>query len=177
MARQTWVALLRAVNLGARNRVPMPRLRELLAEHGCEDVRTYIASGNAVFTSGTSKAKLARELERAIEKEFGVSTPVLLRTEKELAALVDRHPFDDLAHTHVAFLAKKPTAAKVKALAGIDVAPDRVEVLGQEAYWHLPNGVQGSRLSGAQLEKHLGVAATVRNWRTVARLAEMATDG
>jgi uncharacterized protein (DUF1697 family) len=177
MAKQTWVALLRAVNLGARNRVAMPQLREVLSEQGCEDVRTYIASGNAVFTSSTAKTKLAGELERAIEKEFGVATPVVLRTAREMAAVVKRDPFDDAAHTHVAFLAKKPTATRVKALGAVDIAPDRVRVHGNEAFFHLPNGVQGSRLSGAQLEKHLGVPATVRNWRTVARLAEMAAEG
>jgi uncharacterized protein (DUF1697 family) len=177
VADQTWVALLRAVNLGARNRVPMPRLREVLAEHGCEDVRTYIASGNAVFASGASRKALANDLERAIEEAFGVSTPVVLRTAKEMAAVVEAHPFGDPSHTQVAFLAAKPTAARVKALAGLDLAPDRVDVVGREAYFHLPNGVQGSRLSGAQLEKQLGVPATVRNWRTVTRLAAMAADG
>jgi uncharacterized protein (DUF1697 family) len=175
--RRTWVALLRAVNLGARNKVPMAGLRELLAAQGCEDVRTYIASGNAVFDSHTERAALARRLERAIHEAFGVETPVVLRTAAEIAAAVERHPFgEDSSHTHVAFLAQKPAAARVKGLAALDVAPDRIQIDGQEVYWHLPNGVQGARLSAARLEKELGVAATVRNWRTVTRLAQMTAE-
>jgi uncharacterized protein (DUF1697 family) len=155
----------------------MAALRELLAAEGCEDVRTYIASGNAVFKSDVARATLARQLERAIHEAFGVETPVMLRTAEEMAAVVERHPFgDDTSHTHVAFLAREPAAARVQALAALDVAPDRVEVYGQEVYWHLPAGVQGAQLSGARLEKELGVAATVRNWRTVTRLAEMAAE-
>ncbi|MBD0328632.1 MAG: DUF1697 domain-containing protein [Thermoleophilia bacterium] len=176
MATGAWVALLRAVNLGARNKVSMARLREVLAAEGCERVRTYIASGNAVFRSDAARDELARRLERAIEQEFGVATPVILRTAEELASVVERHPYDDASRTHVAFLAAKPAAVRVRALAELDVAPDRIVVDGLEAYWHLPGGVQGSRLSGARLEKELGVAATVRNWRTVTRLAEMASE-
>ena len=175
MQTRTWVALLRAVNLGARNKVPMARLREVLAG-GCDGVRTYIASGNAVFRSDVERAELARRLERAILAEFSVETPVILRTADELAAVVERHPYEDESRTHVAFLAAKPVPARVKALAALDVAPDRIVVDGLEAYWHLPGGVQGSQLSGARLEKELGVAATVRNWRTVTRLAEMAGE-
>ena len=174
---QTWVALLRAVNLGARNRVPMERLRELLAAEGCDEVRTYIASGNAVFASGVPRAELARRLERAIHREFGVDTPVVLRMAGEMAEVVERHPFgDDSSHTHVAFLAETPTSARAKALASLEIAPDRVELRGQNLYWHLPNGVQGAQVSAARLEKELAVAATVRNWRTVTRLAEMAGE-
>lgn len=176
MSAKTWVALLRAVNLGARNKVPMAALRELLESEGCEGVRTYIASGNAVFASASGRAQLARRLERAIADAFAVETPVLLRTPQELAAVVERHPFDDASHTHVAFLAKTPAAARVRALGALDLAPDRVEVRGLEAYWHAPEGVGGSRLSGARIERELGVAATVRNWRTVTRLAELAAE-
>ena len=176
--KQGWVALLRAVNLGARNKVPMAELRRVLEEQGCESVRTYIQSGNAVFTSGVAgRAALSRRLERAIEDAFGIATPVVLRSFRELAGIVASHPFGaDTSSTQVAFLARKPPAAGVRRLRERDIAPDRVEVAGSDVYLHLPNGVQGSRLSGAQLERQLGVAATVRNWRTVARLAEMASE-
>ncbi len=174
--RQSWVALLRAVNLGARNRVPMAKLRDVLAAEGCEGVRTYIASGNAVFASDVARAELARRLERTIREAFAVETPVILRTAEEMATVVERHPFDDASRTHVAFLAENPAAARVKALAALDLTPDRVEVHEQEVYWYLPGGFQGAQLSAARLEKELGVAATVRNWRTVTRLAEMALE-
>ncbi len=91
----------------------MAGLRELLTAEGCEGVRTYIASGNAVFASDVERAALAQRLERAIHEAFRVETPVILRTGDEMAAVVERHPFgDDTSHTHVAFLAAKPAAAR-----------------------------------------------------------------
>jgi uncharacterized protein (DUF1697 family) len=173
-----WVALLRAVNLGARNKVPMAQLRPVLEGIGCEGVRTYIQSGNVVFTSAvTDRAALAGDIERAIHEAFGVSSAVVLRTFAELARMVAAHPFgEDASHTYVAFLAAKPAAAKVRSLKTREIAPDRVHVAGSDVFLHYANGVQGARLSAAQLERHLGVAATVRNWRTVSRLAEMVEE-
>lgn len=172
---RTWVALLRAVNLGARNKVPMAELRRVLEEQGCTDVRTYIQSGNAVFTSATDRKILARRLEEEIEDAFGIATPVVLRTARELERIVSSHPFGaDTSLTHVAFLVARPTSAKVRELRALDASPDRVAVVRDDVYLRLAVGVQGARLTVAQLERRLGVPATMRNWRTVARLAEMA---
>lgn len=172
-----WVALLRAVNLGARNKVPMAELRRVLEEQGCESVRTYIQSGNAVFASALGRDALARQLEQGIEDAFGVATPVMLRSPREIARVVGAHPFGPgTSRTQVAFLARKPGPAKARGLEALDIEPDRVEVVGSDVYLHLPNGVGGARLSGAHLQRALGVPATVRNWRTVARLAEMAAE-
>jgi uncharacterized protein (DUF1697 family) len=176
VAGQGWVALLRGINLGARNKVPMAGLRSLLEESGYGDVRTYIQSGNVLFTAKASdRAALARRLERTVEDAFGVSSRVVLRTFEEIGGVARAHPFgDDGSKTHVAFLAQKPRAADVRALGQLEIGPDRFELAGSDVYLHYPNGVQGSRLSGAVLERHLRVPATVRNWRTVTRLAEMA---
>jgi uncharacterized protein (DUF1697 family) len=178
VAEHGWVALLRGINLGARNKVPMPELRRLLEEGGYRDVRTYIQSGNVLFTTKASgRAALARELERTVEDAFGVSAAVVLRTFEEIGRVARSHPFgDDGSKTHVAFLAKKPRAADVRELKRLEIAPDRFEIVGSEVYLHYPKGVQGSRLSGAVLERQLRVPATVRNWRTVMRLAEMAEE-
>ena len=173
---QGWVALLRAVNLGARNKVPMARLREVLDEVGCEAVATYIQSGNVVFSRGrgSDRSRIVRELEQAIEQEFGVAAAVVLRTFDEFEKLAGSSPFGgDTSHTHVAFLARKPTAKAVRALEALEVAPDRFELRGADVVLHYPNGVQGSKLTAARLEKTLGVPATVRNWRTITRLADM----
>jgi uncharacterized protein (DUF1697 family) len=175
VAEQGWVALLRGINLGARNKVPMAELRRLLEEGGYGDVRTYIQSGNVLFTAKASdRGALARRLERTVEDAFGVASRVVLRTWEEIGRVAGSHPFgDDSSKTQVAFLAKKPRAADVRKLEELEIAPDRFEVAGSDVYLHYPNGVQGARLSGALLERQLGVPATVRNWRTVTRLAEM----
>lgn len=177
MREQGWIALLRAVNLGKRNKVPMGELRSALAELGCSDVRTYIQSGNVVLASADGRGELARKLEHAIADRFGVSSTVVLRSFEELRAVAAAHPFGtDTSHTMVAFLATLPAPAKLRSLQALEVAPDRFEVTGSDVYLHLPNGMQGARLSGAVLERQLGVQGTVRNWRTVARLVEMTEE-
>lgn len=171
-----WVALLRAVNLGKRNVVPMARLREALEADGLQDVTTYIASGNVLFGSrATDRRRLAGRLERVIRDEFGVETAVALRTGAELEALLAAHPFGkDTSKSSVTFLVEAPAAAGRRALLERDVAPDRIELRGADVLHHLPNGVSGARLSGAALEKLAGVQGTNRAWRTVEKLAELA---
>ena len=168
-----WVALLRGVNLGARNKVPMAQLRTLLEDAGYGEVRTYIASGNVLLDGPAGKKKLASELERLVLNSFGVTTAVILRKPRELAAAVEAHPFDDTSETHVAFLAARP--AKAAAVRLEDVDPGAV-LAGTELYLRLPRGVHGSRLSNARIESLLGVAATLRNWRTVVALAKLAAE-
>jgi uncharacterized protein (DUF1697 family) len=172
-----WVALLRAVNLGARNKVPMAELRALLEAGGYEGVRTYIASGNVLLDGPRSRPKVAGELERLIAEAFGVDTTAILRTPAELEAVVTRHPFGaDTSHSHLVFLAAKPAAGAARRFADVDPSPDRAELAGKEVYLRYSAGTQGSRLSPARLERLLGVRATHRNWRTVAALAELAAE-
>jgi len=168
-----WVVLLRAVNLGARNKVPMAQLRTLLEEAGYGNVRTYIASGNVLLDGSSGRAALATALERIVADSFGVTTTAILRKPRELAAAVEAHPFDDSSKTHVAFLAARPAKAAAARLEAF--APGAV-LTGAELYLALPRGVQGSRLSNARIESLLGVPATLRNWRTVVALAELAAE-
>ena len=166
-----WVALLRGVNLGARNKVPMAELRALLVNAGYGDVRTYIASGNVLLDGPSGRKRLGSDLERLVLDAFDVTTRVILRKPQELAAAVEAHPFDDPSETHVAFLAERPVKAAAARLREFD--SDAV-LAGAELYLRLPRGVHGSRLSNARIESLLGVAATLRNWRTVVALAELA---
>lgn len=166
-----WVALLRAVNLGARNKVPMVQLRALLEDAGYENVRTYIASGNVLLDGPAGRKALGSDLERLVLDAFGVTTAAILRKPRELAATVKAHPFDHPTQTHVAFLAARPAKAAADRLEAFD--PDAV-LAGAELYLRLPRGVHGSRLSNARIESLLGVPATLRNWRTVVALAELA---
>jgi uncharacterized protein (DUF1697 family) len=172
-----WVVLLRAVNLGSRNKVPMAKLRSVLEEEGYGDVRTYIASGNVLLDGPQSGAAVARELERIVADEFGVDTTAIVRKPAELAALVSDHPFGrDTSRSHVVFLAKRPSAKAAERLADEDHSPDRGALAGKNVYVQYGAGVQNAHLSAARLERLLGVAATHRNWRTVAALAEFAAE-
>src|SRR4051812_28236316 len=138
-----WVALLRGINLGARNRIPMAGLRETFESAGAEDVRTYIASGNVVFTHRRrAREALARDLQKAIAADHGVDTPVILRTYEEIRDAAERAPFgDDNAHSHITFLASKP-----KALPELETGDDRMELVGLDLYLHLPNGLSKATL-------------------------------
>jgi uncharacterized protein (DUF1697 family) len=171
-----WVILLRAVNLGARNKVPMAELRTLLESAGYENVRTYIASGNVLLDAPAEKAAVATALERLIADSFGVDTTAILRKPRDLAGIVAKHPFGaDASETHVAFLAARPVKAAAARLQGADRGADDAVLAGADLYLRLPRGVQGSRLSAARVESLLDVPATMRNWRTVVALAELAT--
>ena len=172
----SWVALLRGVNIGPHNRVGMADLRALADELGLGPARTYIASGNLLFSAPKAgRAALADKLERAIAERFGVASPVVLRTGAELRAVVAAHPFGrDTSHTYVTFLAAKPRAAAVETIDPAEIAPDRFVVRGADGYLSYPNRVTGARLTGALLERALGVPGTARNWRTVTKLAELA---
>jgi uncharacterized protein (DUF1697 family) len=172
-----WVVLLRAVNLGARNKVPMAQLRTLLEDAGYGDVRTYIASGNVLLDGPRGRTAVARKLELLIADEFDVETTAIVRTPKELSAVVAAHPFGrDTSSSHVVFLADRPTKKASASLSAADHSPDRAVVAGTDVYVQYPSGVQGSRLSAARLERLLDVPGTHRNWRTVAALAQLAAE-
>lgn len=172
-----WVALLRAVNLAGRHKVPMAELRAQLEAAGYGSVRTYIASGNVLLDGPDDRTGLAGELERLIAESFAVNTTAIMRTPDELAAVVAGHPFGaDTSHSHVVFLAAEPRPDAAERFAAVDPTPDRAVLAGAEVYLQYRAGVQGSRLSAARLERLLEVRATHRNWRTVAKLAELATE-
>ena len=174
MSAMRHAAFLRAVNLGARNKVPMAELRRLFEEAGAEDVRTWIQSGNVVFS--LAKPDAAR-LEAAIEEELGVRTVVVLRSAAQLKKLAASHPFGrDTTNSHMAFFVEKPPASALRKVAELEIGDNEYEVLGKDVALYYPRGVQGATLTTAKLEKILGIQGTARNWRTVAKLAELGSS-
>ena len=174
-----YVALLRGINLGARNKVAMPALRSVLEALGHEDVVTYIQSGNVVFTAPSgSDAGLGAGLEAAIKEEFGFPVPVVVRTSKELGKVLDSNPFlaagADPSTLHVVFLGSAPAKAAVARLDPDRSPPDEFAAVGAEVFLHCPNGFGRSKLGLDYFERILGGPATIRNWRTVTKLVEMA---
>jgi uncharacterized protein (DUF1697 family) len=176
--RQAWVALLRGINLGARNKVPMAELRSLMADVGAEDVKTYVQSGNVVFRSAVARDELVQRIEEEIRARFGIDVDVVLCTKAELTRVVAGNPFaaDEAEPTrlHVTFLAQAPDRGRIAELKGEEFAPDRFHVTRAAVYLHTPAGYGRTKLSNAYFERKLGVRATTRNWRTVTTLAELA---
>jgi uncharacterized protein (DUF1697 family) len=178
MAR--YIVLLRGVNLGPRNRVAMPELREALEDAGFEDVKTYLQSGNVVLSSKASAKRVARECERLLAERFGLDVKVMVRTRAELAAIVNRNPLGKVAQNpkryQVSFLDAKPDPKAVRKLSDAAVARERVAHVGRELYaWH-PDGVGRSKLAALLAGAGLGVTATARNWTTVTKLLAMTDD-
>jgi uncharacterized protein (DUF1697 family) len=175
----TYVALLRGINLGARNKISMTDLRELFGGLGAEDVTTYVQSGNVVFKTAIAARGLAGKLETKIKRDLGLDIAVLLRTPAELAALVEGNPFVESAREpkelHVTFLADRPQAARVARLDPQRSEPDEFRVVGRDVYLRCPNGYGRSKLTNAYFEKQLAVVATTRNWKTVTKLADLAS--
>jgi uncharacterized protein (DUF1697 family) len=177
-ARQRYAALFRGINLGARNKLAMSDLRTLVESLGGEDVETYVQSGNVVFSTSAAARSLETRLTEAIQREHELEVPVLLRSAKELNAIVTRNPFvqegAETTSLHVTFLAVKPKKTLVDGLDPAISPPDELRVAGREVYLLCPNGYGRSKLSNAFFEKRLGEVATTRNWRTVMKLAELA---
>ena len=176
------VALLRGINVGGHKKVPMARLREILGEAGFEDVKTYVQSGNVVLTAPPrrSPAKVGREIEQAIEREFGFDVAVVMRTRDEIAALVEEDPLgevaDDPTYRVVVFLAEQLDRERLADVDPAAFAPEAFLLRDREIVMWAPNGQRDSRLVKALSEKRTGVLGTARNWRTVLKLLEMADD-
>jgi uncharacterized protein (DUF1697 family) len=168
-----YLALLRGVNVGGKARLAMSELRALYEAMGFEDVRTFIQSGNVVFSSNS--APVASELEAAVEKRFKIESPTIVRTAADLDRIIRNDPFPDAdrKHVHVGFMAKELSEA---ALHGLDLErfePERIAVVGSEIYFRLPLGMGQSKLASF-VSRKLTVPLTIRNWNTVVALAALA---
>jgi uncharacterized protein (DUF1697 family) len=177
---QAFVALMRGINVGGKNMVPMADLVEVFGEAGCVDARTYIQSGNVIFRAEAALAgRLPSCIEQSMTDRFGFGVPVVIRTAEELLRVARNNPFvragKDPDALHVAFLAAEPAA---KAVAGLDPRrspPDEFAVRGREIYLHCPNGMARTKLTNQYFDSKLSTTSTVRNWRTVLKLLELAT--
>lgn len=173
----TYVALLRGVNVGGHNRLAMADLRALLADLGHGDPRTYVQSGNAVFSSDRTD-DIGRELAQRLSADLDVTATVMIRTADELTAVAAANPYSEPADAdptkvHVAFLSAEPADPSVFDVEPDDYAPEELTAGDRVLYLHLPDGIGRSRLAEDVSRRTSGVAVTVRNWRTVARLLDL----
>lgn len=173
------VALLRGVNVGGSSIVSMADVRSVATGCGYGDVRSYVQSGNLVFsTTSRSTQAVADRLRDALALATSVRPEVMVRTREELHQVVKDNPFLDrgaaATQLHVVFMAGAVPAS----LEGVDLAtfaPEEAHVKGTHLYLHLPDGSGRSKLA-AVLARRKGPAGTMRNWRTVTKLVELA-DG
>jgi uncharacterized protein (DUF1697 family) len=168
------IALLRGVNVGPTTRVGMAPLREVFADLGFSEIKTYVNSGNVVFDG--KKASVGK-LEAAIAEEFGFDVPVVLRTQAEMAEVLAADPLGDVASNASRYLVlfgdKALDPKRAEDLDADALAPEAFAIRGREAYLWLPGGVHKSKLAKAMSEKRFGVRLTGRNFRTVEKLTAL----
>jgi uncharacterized protein (DUF1697 family) len=176
----TCIGLLRAINLGAHNKIRMADLKAMLERLGFDEPRTLLLSGNIVFNSAiTPVERLERLLEAASTRHLGVTTDYFVRTAKEWQAMIAANPFPREAKTDPArllmmTLRSAPSPAQVKALQESIAGDELVKAEGRHAYFVYPDGVGRSKLTIQKIEKALGTRGTARNWNTVLKLGELA---
>ncbi|WP_407564225.1 DUF1697 domain-containing protein [Streptomyces sp. 184] len=176
------IALLRGINVGGKNKVPMAALRAALTDRGFGGVVTYVASGNVVFDDpGTPPEETAAAVGAVVEEEFGLRIAIVVRTRDEIADVIAGNPLPEGAAEPARFLAvflsePAPADAWFRTVDPASYAPDRYEVGDRVVYVWCPGGLGRSKLAADFSGRKLAVTATARNWNTVLKLLELA-DG
>lgn len=177
-----YVALVRGINVGGQKSVRMEALRASFENAGLRDVRSYIQSGNVVFSAPQSEASgLGSLIERVVLRDFGYSVTVVVRTAAELREALRSNPFlrekgVEFSQLYLAFLSRSPSAKVRGAFSKLSFAPDRFCCMRREVYLHYPRGAGQTNLGHDTLERKLGVKATMRNWNTVTKLDAMCQE-
>lgn len=179
----TYAALLRGINVGGSRKVPMAELRTLMTGLGHDGVRTYLQSGQAVFTSDHGdEESLAVELASAIEKHFGFAVDVIVRDHAYLRAIVDNCPFPaaelEGKQLHVTYCSAPVEAERFAEIDRAAYLPEEFRLGDRAVYLYAPNGLGRSKLAEILSRPRLnkGLIATSRNWNTVVKLVEMTSD-
>lgn len=177
----TFIALLRGINVGGRNRISMEALRSLCDGLGWTGVQTYIQSGNLVFQADATAPALEADLEQAVELDSGLSIPVLVRDAAHWAAYLEANPFPAASGTEpnlvmLALAKQPPQGSAVDELRRRAGRGERVARTGDALWIHYAEGVGRSKLSPALLDRLAGSPVTMRNWRTVLGLQQRARD-
>lgn len=179
----TYIALLRGINVGGKNKVKMEALKRMFERLGLCHVRTYIQSGNVVFKSNEEAETLQRRIEHEFEQDFGFSTIIVLRTVEELEGLIKDCPFskEDIEEAegaseakslYVALLLQNPSQEGIERLSAYRSGSDEFRIEGRDVFLLFHHSIRDSKLAN-NLHK-LDVPMTVRNWKTINKLAELA---
>lgn len=179
-----FIALLRGINVGGKNRIKMAELKQRLAASGLIRVETYIQSGNVLFEAAAQAETLRRKLEDELEQNFGIATPVILRTAGELAQLIRDCPFSEAEikraeslnsegeSLYVHLLTQAPAPEQIAELNLYRSAADDYRLKNREVYLLLSHSIRNSRLANSLAK--LTVPGTVRNWKTLCKLQDLA---
>lgn len=180
---KTYIALLRGINVSGQNPVRMAELQASFTAMGFTDVKTYMQSGNVVFSAAKAEeGKLAARIQKRISQDLGLEIPVLVMSAGELAVIAASNPLwtgpgadERLFHCTFLFL---PVASGSFDMLSLPAAEgERAVLAGKVILLHCPHGYGKTRLNNAYFERALKVPATTRNWRTVLALHELCISG
>ena len=176
---ETYVALLRGINVSGHNMIKMEALKSILCDLNFTGIRTYIQSGNIIFENKTTDSThLAKMIRDTIFRHFGFEVPVIIRTRSELEYISKNNPFliernENIDQLHVSFLAENPDEVHVKKTGEFQCLPDEFFMSGKEIYLFCPAGYGRTKLTNQFFENKLKTLATTRNWKTIIRLTNM----
>lgn len=178
----TFIALLRGINVGGRNMIPMAELRALAAGLGWDDVRSYVQSGNLVFAASGRAAALEQGLEAAVRARFSLAIPVIVRSAAQWSRYVATVPFaetDGLEPKSIilALSQRRPPRTAIGLLRERATLGERIEQVGDAIWIHYAGGFAGSKLTPGMFDRVVGSPVTTRNWRTVLTLGSLAGNG
>jgi uncharacterized protein (DUF1697 family) len=177
------ISILRGINVGGKNKIPMAELKALYEKAGFKKVTTYIQSGNVVFLADNADiSSLPDKIQQLIFKKYGFRVPVIIRTVEEMQLVINTNPMlktkgIDVEKLHVTFLSDKPQKENLEKIAAYQYLPDEYIIGGKEVFIFCPNGYGNTKLSNTFFENKLKVTATTRNWRTVNELLRMGLAG
>lgn len=177
-----YIAFLRAINVGGYRKVKMQDLRDMFENMGFENVQTYIQSGNVLFDSGESDPKvLSQSIEKKIESKFGHDVPVMIRTPNDLKKLINENPFDgeneDPFKLYITFFLEEPSSDKQKELKNLSSDIEKFDFIDGDLFSLIDKKTdQKVNFSNGYVEKIIGIPGTGRNWRTVNKMVEMASN-
>lgn len=176
----TYVALLRGINVGGKNKLPMAELRAALTGDRIDRVSTYIQSGNIVLASTFSAAELEAQLERTLDQEFSLRIDVVVRSATQWERYLGDNPYPQEAQeapkqTQLGLSQRPPARDAAHALQQLATRGERVRLVEDGLWIHYPNGIGESKLTSAVMDRCVGSSVTARNWRTVRKLGDMIT--
>lgn len=177
---QTYIALLRGINVSGQKKIKMAELRSLLETLSFCRVQTYIQSGNVLFEhEATTAGDLEKQISRKILEQYGFEVPVLVKTRQELVHILQNNPFlkdpdKNPDRMYFTLLAETPAAERIEKLKGSDYHPEEYTIDGTTIYFFSPHGYGRAKMNNNFFENQLKVTATTRNLKTMEQLIEMA---
>ena len=175
---QTYIALLRGINVSGQKKVPMAELREVLTKTGFSEVQTYIQSGNVVFKSSERDTNsLEERIKTAIKTHFGFDVPTLVKTHLDIEVILESCPFseDKKEKSYFTLLHSKPEVGIVNEVSKLIYPNEEFTITNQCVYFYCATGYGRAKMNNNFFERKLKVSATTRNYKTMLKLLSLST--